>query len=72
MNSSVAFPVANGFYGEGNGTVYTVTCPLRVRVTNLTECAISDHTTGCSHSQDGGVICPGWFAVALLIASRIL
>ena len=30
-------------------------------MTNLTECAISNHTTGCSHSQDGGVICSGWF-----------
>ena len=72
MNSSVAFPVASGFYGEGNGTVYTVTCPGGVRLTNLTECTISNQTTGCSHSQDGGVICAGWFAVALSIASRIL
>ena len=30
-------------------------------MTNLTECTISNQTTGCSHSQDGGVVCAGWF-----------
>ena len=70
--NSIALSATNGFYGEGNGTIYTVTCPGGVMLTNLTGCTINNQTTECSHSQDGGVICAGWFAVALLIASRIL
>ena len=52
----LGFRAINGFYGEGDGPVVDVTC---IGTENrLNECTISNQTV-CSHSQDGGAICPG-------------
>ena len=52
----LGFRAINGFYGEGDGPVFDVTC---IGTENrLDECTISNQTV-CSHSQDGGAICPG-------------
>ena len=52
----IGFNVLNGFYGEGNGPVFSVTC---FGIENrLDHCMISSQTS-CSHSQDGGAFYGG-------------
>ena len=52
----IAFRAFNGFFGEGDGPVFDVTC---IGTENrLDECMVSNPTM-CSHSQDGGAYCAG-------------
>ena len=57
--STVALGAVDGLFGGGSGTIFSVTCPEGE--TRLSECTISNQTTGCTHSQDGGAFCAGWF-----------
>jgi len=53
----LAFRAFNGFYGEGDGPIFNVTCTAGTE-NRLDECMVSNQTV-CSHSRDGGAICPG-------------
>ena len=59
----IGFRALNGFYGEGDGPVFNVTCTAFDN--GLDECTISNQTT-CSHSQDGGAICAGIYTSKLV------
>ena len=59
MIFAVGFHLTNGFHGEGNGTIFSVSCTGAEA--RLSACTIHNQTTGCSHSQDGAVLCAGMF-----------
>ena len=56
--TNIAFAAFDGFYGEGDGPVFSVRCSGTEN--RLDECTIgtSDDRL-CRHSQDGGAICAG-------------
>ena len=70
MIFTVGFQLTNGFHGEGNGTIFSVTCTGAEA--RLAACTIRNDRTGCSHSQDGAVLCVGMFVACSICLNLIL
>ena len=50
--------MGGGFYGSGSGTIYNVDCTVNETTSDCSSIPTND-TTGCTHTNDVGVVCIG-------------